>query len=98
MGFKIFFTERAQRNIDEAIDFYEFKSENLGYRFYSDVTETLKYIMANPELFPVKEAPFRECPLSTFPFVIIYDFFDDVIVIASVFNTSKNPGKKPLKF
>jgi ParE toxin of type II toxin-antitoxin system, parDE len=95
MGFKIFITERAQLNIDDAVDYYEFKSKNLGKRFYKDFLSNLKYIAKDPYLFAIKEFPFREYPLSTFPFLIIYDIIDDMVVVASVFNTSKYPGKKP---
>jgi hypothetical protein len=98
MAFRFFVTERAQLNIDDSIDWYEYKSENLGKRFYTDFEATLSYIIRNPYLFPIKQYPFRETPLSSFPFVIIYDIVDSTVVIVSVFNTSKNPGKKSSKF
>lgn len=97
MAFKIFFTKRAERNIEDAIDYYEFKKENLGLEFYEDLMGNLNYIIENPFMFPVKVYPFREYPLSTFPFVIIYDIVEDVVIVVSIFNTYKNPGKKPNK-
>ncbi|MFP9098047.1 type II toxin-antitoxin system RelE/ParE family toxin [Flavobacterium sp. RHBU_24] len=97
MAFKIFITERAQTNIDDPVDYYEFKSENLGKRFYNDFLSNLKYIVKDPYLFAIREFPFREYPLSTFPFLIIYDIVGDTVVIASVFNTAKNPRKKPTR-
>jgi len=35
MAFRFYITERAQLNIDDAIDCCEYKSENLGKRFYA---------------------------------------------------------------
>jgi len=40
----------------------------------------------------------RELKLSKFPYLIIYEILEDVVIIHAVFNTSKNPGKKPAKF
>lgn len=97
MAFKILITERAQLNIEDAIDYYEFKRQGLGYEFYADFMNNLNYIIQHPFLSPVKINPFREYPLSTFPYIIIYDIVDDTVVIASVFNTHLNPAKKPKK-
>jgi hypothetical protein len=97
MAFKIFITERAQLNIEDAIDYYEFKREGLGFEFYADLMSNLNYIIENPFMFPIKVRPFREYPLSTFPFVIIYDVVDHTVIITSVFNTHLNPTKKPNK-
>ena len=98
MAFSLFVTERAQSNINEAIDWYEFKGRNLGKSFFTDFEATLNYILRNPYLFPLKIHPFRETTLSNFPYLIIYDIIDDTVVVVSVFNTSKNPLKKPSKF
>ena len=98
MAFSFYVTERAQLNINEAIDWYEFKGGNLGKRFFTDFEVTLNYIVRNPYLFPLKNYPFRETVLSNFPYLIIYDIVEDTVVVVSVFNTSKNPLKKPSKF
>ncbi len=50
----------------------------------------------NPELFPLKKEPFfRELSLKKFPFVIIYEVFNDEIIIYSVFYTYRDPSKRP---
>ena len=48
-------------------------------------------------MFPVKLYGYREATVSVFPFVIIYEILDDIIIINAVFNTSKNPVKKSKK-
>ncbi|WP_158614880.1 hypothetical protein [Flavobacterium sp. RSP15] len=50
----------------------------------------------NPELFPLKKEPFfRELSFKTFPFVIIFEVFNDGIIIYSDFHTYRDPSKKP---
>jgi len=54
----------------------------------------LKILKTNPELFSIKKPPFfRELPLKKFPFVIIYEIFQNEVIIYSVFHTSRNPKK-----
>lgn len=97
MGFKIAVSIDAQNDIENAIDWYEFKQENLSSRFYDDFISTLDYLVQHPYMFPLKGTAFREATFSTFPFIIIYEILDDIIIINAIFNTSKNPVKKPKK-
>jgi hypothetical protein len=98
MGFKFSLTSRAEHNILDSIDWYNEKQYSLGDKFYKDSTIALNYVVANPYLFSVKRSPFRECALKKFPYLIVYTIQNDTVIIASVFNTSKNPGQKPKKY
>ncbi|MRX41117.1 hypothetical protein GJU43_17665 [Flavobacterium sp. LC2016-23] len=86
----------AEKEIDAAIEFYESRSKGLGKRFLTYLKSYLKVLKTNPELFEIKKQPhYRELTLVKFPFVIIYEIFENEILIHSVFHTSKNPQKKP---
>lgn len=96
MVFKIVISALAEYEIEEAIEFYESRSKGLGKQFLEYFKGYLKILKANPELFSIKKPPFyRELPLKKFPFVIIYEIFQNEVVIYSVFHTSRNPIKKP---
>ena len=95
MGFKVLISQAAQNDIENAIDWYEFKQKNLSLRFQDDLMATLDYLVQHPYMFPLKTTIFREATLSIFPFIIIYEILDDIIIINAIFNTSKNPTKKP---
>ncbi|AWH86843.1 hypothetical protein HYN59_17780 [Flavobacterium album] len=95
MAFKVIFSPAALTDIFDAMEWYEEQQENLGNRFYEDVISTLEYTVTHPHSFSKKKDNFRELALPTFPYVIIYEIFDDIVTIAAVFHTSQNPRKKP---
>lgn len=96
MVFKIVVSRLAESEIDETIEFYENRRKGLGKQFLLYFKGYLKILKTNPELFPIKKVPFyRELPLKKFPFVIIYEVFQDKEIVYSVFHTSRNPTKKP---
>lgn len=97
MGFKAIISLAAQNDITDAIEWYELQKINLGKRFYVEFTNTLNYIIKNPLLFPLKLHGYREATVSVFPFIVVYEILDDIIIINAVFNTSKNPVKKSKK-
>lgn len=86
----------AEKEIADAIEFYESRSKGLGKRFLTYLKSYLKVLKTNPELFEIKKQPhYRELTLVKFPFVIIYEISENEIIIHSVFHTSKNPQTKP---
>ena len=96
MVFKIVISRIAESEIEETIEFYEGKRKGLGKHFLDYFNGYLKILKTNPELFSIKKSPFyRELALKKFPFVIIYEIFQNEVIIYSVFHTSRNPTKKP---
>ncbi len=96
MVFKIFISRLAESEIVETIEFYESRRGGLGKQFLDYFKGYLKILKTNPELFSIKKPPFyRELALKKFPFVIVYEIFQNEVIIYSVFHTSRNPTKKP---
>jgi len=96
MDFRIKISPLAEFEIDDSISFYESKKSGLGKEFLSYLNGYFKILMTTPELFAIKKEPyFRELPLIKFPFVIIYEIFQDEVIVHSVFHSSRNHTKKP---
>ena len=96
MVFKIVISRLAEFEIEGTIEFYENRRKGLGKQFLEYFKGYLKILKTNPELFIIKKPPFyRELPLKKIPFVIIYEIFQDEVIIYSIFHTSRNPTKKP---
>jgi len=98
MAFKVILTQPARKDLLGAMDWYDEQQQNLGFKFYKDYLETRQYLSLNPFLFRKGTHGFYEVKLSIFPYLVIYDIINDIVIINAVFNTSKNPGKKPSKF
>ncbi|PWA10439.1 type II toxin-antitoxin system RelE/ParE family toxin [Flavobacterium laiguense] len=96
MVFKLTILRLAEIEINESIDFYEGRSVGLGKYFLTYLKGYFKILKTHPELFEIKKTPYyRELPLKKFPFVIVYEIYQNEVIIHSVFHTSKNPTKKP---
>lgn len=52
-------------------------------------------IQKNPQQYQIKRKPYRETFIKDFPFLIIYEIIATSIIVYAVFNTSRNPEKKP---
>lgn len=88
--------EQANKEIVEAYEFYETKQVGLGEYFLNDFTNTINAIQLSPNGF-VKFYDFRQVRFSVFPFVIVYEVFENDLIIYAVFETHQNPKKKVRK-
>lgn len=95
MAFRVSVSEEARNDILKASSWYESEQKGLGGRFLLIIGRQIKYLSNFPEAFPMKKDNFRELVVNEFPYVIIYTFQDNLIRIFAVFNTSRNPTKKP---
>lgn len=75
---------------------YEERSPGLGERFEQAVESKIQSIANNPLHYPTKKKNYREALVSVFPFLIVYKIYPEKkeIFIASIFHTSRRPGKK----
>lgn len=95
MGSKLIIEPEAQKEIIEAIEWYESKRIGLGGEFFNYLDGYFQTLKSSNASFEIKRKPvFRELPLKRFPYVIIYEELDNQIVVYSVFNTLQNPSKK----
>ncbi|KAA5534867.1 type II toxin-antitoxin system RelE/ParE family toxin [Taibaiella lutea] len=94
MSYKIIIEDRALQEAQTAYDFYEKKQNGLGDRFKIELEKSITRIEANPKQYKKVSREIRQILLHKFPFVIVYEILQDVIIIYAVFHTSRNPKKK----
>ena len=68
----------------------------MGDRFENEIYKRINQIEKHPERYPERKQFFRETKIKTFPYLIIYriDEKEKVILVSSIFHTSRNPGVK----
>jgi len=96
MNYKIVIEPRALLDIQDAVDYYDYKQIGLGEYFYTTLEEHIEVLKINP-LFQVRYKDYHGYPINKFPFIIFY-FVDEkikTVYIISVFNTFLNPNKYP---
>ena len=96
MSYKIVIEPRAIADIQEAVEYYKSKREDLGAYFFQIVEEYIESIAKNP-FFQIRYKDYHGLPVKIFPYIILY-FIDEKekkIYVLSVFNTSQNTTKYP---
>ncbi|MBL4653604.1 MAG: type II toxin-antitoxin system RelE/ParE family toxin [Flavobacteriales bacterium] len=78
----------------EAYVWYESKQTNLGERFLSALEDCYQSLDINPNTYAKKYKQQRQAIVKGFPFVIMYEQMNTVIVIYAIFNTHQEPSKK----
>jgi plasmid stabilization system protein ParE len=96
MSFVIYNRPEANKDIDEAVDWYEQQQTGLGLDFLDELESMLLHLETQPLLFQKRYRNVHQAPMHRFPFVLLYQVEDESTVsLLAVFHTSKNPEKKP---
>lgn len=88
---KLRILQPAQKEMDEACEYYEEHLGGLGYRFIEDVLNGFKRVKSNPTSWSTYSKNTRRCLLNKFPFGIIYRKHNDEIIIVAVANLHRKP-------
>ncbi len=88
---KIRISRLAQKEIDDAVAWYEDQSPGLGIRFLDEFDRSVRRIVTYPQSCKEIEPGLRRCLLSRYPFGIIYGIDDETIVIVAVAHLHREP-------
>lgn len=95
MKLELILKEEARFEIIDAYQFYEGARVGLGEIFLNHLDRCFDRMLLQPLQFPMKRPPYREAVVTKFPFLIIFELLENSIIVYSVFNTWRNPEKKP---
>lgn len=88
---KIEFLDPAKKELAEAIIFYNHESEGLGYRFAVEINRTLSRIIQYPKAWPEISKRARRCRTKGFPYGIIYQIREDLILVVAIMHLHRYP-------
>ena len=88
---KIEFLEIAGIELDEAVEYYNREAPGLGDQFLNEVIYSLDKIGAYPEAWHPLSKRTRRCRTRRFPYGIIYEMRQDIILIIAVANLRRRP-------
>ena len=94
MAYRIDIRPLANIEILEAYDWYELQREGLGIEFLDELDIFYLTLERNPGTYSFYQKPVRQGTLKRFPYTVVYEIFDDVVVIYSVFMYRQHPDKK----
>jgi len=86
------FHPEAEKEFNEAINYYEEVEPGLGYNFALEVYATISRSVDFPKAWAVLEGDARRSLVSRFPYGILYSEEKDGIFIVAVMNLHRKPG------
>lgn len=87
------FHEEAERDLNEAADYYNGKSAGLGDRLVSEVRTAVTFIEQYPRAASVIDQDIRGKVLVRFPHTLLYIVGESEIIILAVAHQSQDPPR-----
>jgi len=93
MLYKVIRVDLVKLDVEEALDFYDSISPDLGMRFENDIRNTFKKLEKSPYNYFNLEHGYRRVNLKTFPYMIVYKIENqtNTVKILGVFHQHSNP-------
>jgi hypothetical protein len=88
---KFSFHPDAERELIEAVNYYNISLEGLGNDFSLEVYFSIQRIITYPHAWQAVTDNTRRCLVSRFPYGIIYNAGNDAILIVAVMHLHKHP-------
>lgn len=76
----------------EASAWYATREAGLPKRFRSELKTLLRRVGASPRQFPVVMDDHRQALLGVFPYAVIFEIIDNVVVVQAIAHLSRFPG------
>ncbi len=86
---------RAERDIREAVEWYEARQSGIGEKFLSQLRETLEAVRGLPESTPLIYKSVRRAVVSRFPYLAFYVAEPERVVVLAVLHSSRDPAFWP---
>ncbi|HXT64358.1 MAG TPA: type II toxin-antitoxin system RelE/ParE family toxin [Pyrinomonadaceae bacterium] len=90
---KLLFSVVAEKEVQDAADYYESQEAGLGLRFLNELDRATSFILQFPQAWTPISKRGRRCCLRYFPYSVIYSVQADTITIITVVNQSRDPEK-----
>ena len=83
----------AENDLKIALNYYGEISPKLKKRFLSYIDKQFNNILKSPNLYQYETQTSQKAIMNKFPYIIIYEQYEDVIMILAIFHTKQNPKK-----
>jgi plasmid stabilization system protein ParE len=82
----------AQEEINQAFEWYFERSPAAADAFLTEIGASLAQVASHPQLYPAYTKNTRRRILSGFPYSLIFQEKDDVILVVAVAHAKRRPG------
>ncbi len=85
-------SEFAQKELDDAVLYYEMEQHGLGIRFKKAVRQAINRIKKYPTSWPIERGEVRKCFVHKFPYKVLYSVQKENIVVLAIAHQHRRPG------
>jgi hypothetical protein len=85
------FHPEAEVELNEAVEYYDGCQDGLGLEFAKEIYATIENICQFPLAWTPLSQNTRRCLLNRFPYGVVYQFKDRIIIIA-IMQLNREPG------
>ncbi|MCH8225449.1 MAG: type II toxin-antitoxin system RelE/ParE family toxin [Chloroflexi bacterium] len=89
---EIRFLEIAERELEEAVTYYNLESPGLGDEFLLQFLNALERIRQYSEAWQRFSQNTRRCRVNRFPWGVIYEILESEILVVAVAHLHRDPG------
>ncbi len=82
----------TEQEIEDAFEYYRRQSPDAAVRFLNAITQSIRKIQNNPRLYPSYTKNTRRRILGSFPFSVIYQEKEEVILIVAIAHAKRREG------
>lgn len=83
----------AENDLIIALNYYFEISPKLEKKFLTQVDKQFSDILNSPNLYQYETETSQKVVIKKFPYIIIYERYEDIIMILAIFHTKQNPKK-----
>lgn len=83
----------AENDLKIALNYYFEISPKLEKRFLSHIDKQFNNILNSSSLYQYETETSQKVVMKKFPYIIIYEQYEDIIMILAIFHTKQNPKK-----
>lgn len=96
MVYSIIISPRAQKEIENAVDYYALYSVNAPAKFINALNDAYRTIALNP-FFKLRYKNTRAYKIDKFPYILFFAINEGqmVVRVLSCFHNKRNPDKRP---
>jgi len=92
MSFRLEVRDRASVEFIEGYLWYEQQRDGLGEEFHDEVQAYFDILRQRPTGFSKWRGPYKKINLKRFPYIVVFRFEKNTVIIFSVFHNKRNPA------
>ena len=82
---------KAEEDLEKALDYYFKIDLDLEKKFLHYLDLTFNKILDFPNLYQYETKTSQKVLIESFPYIVIYEQYKDIIMILAIFHTSRDP-------